>query len=108
MFEIEIKARLKSFDDVRENMAKLGVWLEDKRIEKQEKETERGKIEIIDLKERYGYKDFKLFLHDVQKIGKFIEISIQVPDQANEKDKDYAKKKCLDLLNFLVPDAKPY
>jgi adenylate cyclase class 2 len=28
MIEVEVKARLRSFDDVRENMAKLGVWLE--------------------------------------------------------------------------------
>lgn len=34
MIEVEIKARITSFDEVRENFAKLGVWLEGKEIQR--------------------------------------------------------------------------
>jgi len=34
MIEVEVKARLDNFDEVRENFSKLGVWLETKELQK--------------------------------------------------------------------------
>lgn len=164
MIEVEVKARLDSFDDVRQNMAKLGVWLENSESQRdvmfgQEKflDTEhklkegsimarirhvgrktivcfkevnckQGELEIefempdvefakrflekLDFKEAfiidksretYGYKNFKVALDVVKDLGKFIEVE-RIVNADVEKDK--AMKECLELLNFLVPNAK--
>ena len=34
MIEVEVKARLDSFDEVRENFSKLGVWLENSEVQR--------------------------------------------------------------------------
>lgn len=93
MIEVEIKARLESFDEVRENFSKLGVWLEDK-------ET---KIDQGFTKEKYGYKQFKIFLEENQG-NKTILIQKEIVSE-DETEKLRAESACKDLLNFLVQNT---
>jgi hypothetical protein len=88
---VEIKSKLESFDLVRENFSKLGVWLEDK-------ET---KLDSGIIREKYGYKQFKIFLEENQG-NKTIEIKREF---VSESEKERAENSCKDLLNFLVQDT---
>lgn len=164
MIEVEIKAKLNSFDDVRQNMAKLGVWLENnesqrdimfgkdefldeerklkdgsimarirqsgkktvicfKEVNRKEGELEvefempdmesakrflekigfKEAFEIEKLRETYGYKNFKVALDMVKELGKFIEVEKIVGKQ---EEVEKARKECLELLSFLMPEAK--
>jgi adenylate cyclase, class 2 len=164
MIEVEIKSRLNSFDDVRQNMAKLGVWLENsesqmdvmfgkdefldeehklkdgsimarirqsgkkivvcfKEVNKKEGELEiefempdmesakrflekigfKEAFKIEKSRETYVYKKFKVALDMVKDLGKFIEVERMVNTQ---EEMEKARKECLELLSFLVPEAK--
>ncbi len=89
--EVEIQTKLSGFDEVRDNFAKLGVWLEDK-----ETKVEQGFV-----REKYGYKQFKIFLEENQG-SKIILIKKEIN---SENDKPFALNSCKDLLNFLVQNT---
>jgi len=91
MTEVEVQTKLSSFDEVRENFSKLGVWLEDK-------ET---RIAEGFVKEKYGYKQFKIFLEENQG-----NKTILIKKEINSKSETpFALNSCEDLLNFLVQNT---
>lgn len=90
---VETQNRVESFDLIRENFSKLGVWLEDK-----ETKVSEGLI-----KEKYGYKQFKIFLEE-NKGNKTITIKKELISE-NEGEKQRAELACKDLLTFLIQDT---
>jgi hypothetical protein len=88
---VEVQSKLSSFDEIRDNFSKLGVWLEDK-------ETN---IEKAFFREKYGYKQFKIFLEEEQG-NKIILIKKEIN---SENDRPFAINSCNDLLNFLVQNT---
>ncbi len=93
MAEIEIKEEVRDFDTIRDNMSKLGVWLEDKGI----KMIEDKKV----LREKYGYKKFTIFLDEFENLEKFMSIKKESISDS-ENDKSRAQGDCKDLFKFLI------
>jgi len=58
---------------------------------------------VAKFREVYKYKDFKICLDKVEKLGDFMEIERMVH---SSEDEEQARQECLDLLKVLAPTAE--
>jgi len=85
---IEVESELNNLDDGIALLKKLGF---------------EEAFTVSKVRETYSYKDFKICIDNVEKLGCFIEIEKMIN---SDEEKNKAREECIKLLNLISSDCK--